>query len=214
MKKICLLQPGIFVLLFLTISSNSVSQVSYNIIPESSKMTIQGTSSMHNWEMEVTEMEFTTTILINDDHIKSIGDTWFSCKTTSIVSDYALMDKKTYEALKAEEYSTISFRMTNDKVISPAGVDFVGNVKGYLSVAGRGKEIDIPFQARFLSGGDIELKGEVPLKMSDFDIDPPSALMGALKTGDEVWISYLLKLGKDNSKNTVATMNSGSDDSE
>jgi hypothetical protein len=30
--------------------------------------------------------------------------------------------------------------------------------------------------------------------MSDFGIDPPSAMLGALKTGDEVLIKYVFEL--------------------
>lgn len=198
MKKISSSKSGILFLLLLVISADSISQVSYSIIPENSTMTIQGTSSLHDWQMEVTDLECSTTLLINEKHIKSIGDTWFSCRTTSIVSDYKLMDRKTYEALKAEEYSTINFRMANDKDISPTGNEFKGSVTGYLSIAGKTKEVDVPFRGRLLEDGQIELEGKIPLEMSEFNIYPPTALMGSLKTGDEVWISYSLKLKKNN----------------
>jgi len=210
MKKISLLQSGILVLLFLTISLNSVSQVSYTIIPEISSMTIQGTSSIHDWEMDVTEMECTTTLNIDNDSLKSIGETLFSCKTASIVSDYKLMDKKTYEALKAEKYSTINFRMTSNEEILPSSGDFHGTVKGYLSVAGRTKEIDVPFQGRLLANGKIELKGQVTLNMSEFDIDPPTALMGTLKTGNEVMIAYSLQMERGVNDKSITSVRSSS----
>jgi hypothetical protein len=208
MKKISSLQSEILVLLFLIISPNSFSQVSYSIIPEISTMTIMGTSSIHDWEMEVTEMECTASLIIDNDHIMSIGETRFSCETTSIVSDYKLMDKKTYEALKAEKYSTIMFRMTSNEEISPSSSDFHGQVKGYLSVAGKTKEIDVPFQGRLLANGKIELKGEVTLKMSEFDIDPPTALLGTLKTDNEVMIAYSLQMEREVSGNSITSMNS------
>ena len=42
----------------------------------------------------------------------------------------------------------------------------------------------------------FQVKGEVPLKMSDFGIDPPTAMMGTLKTGNEVVIKYNLEFEK------------------
>jgi len=208
MKKIRLLQLVLLILLFVIISPDSVSQVSYTIVPEFSTMTIQGTSSLHDWEMKVTEMECTTTLHIDNDHIKNIGETLFSCKATSIVSDHKIMDKKTYDALKAETYSSILFSITSDEEIVSSSDDFRGTVKGFLSVAGRTKEIDVPFQGRLLANGKIEIKGEVALKMSEFDIDPPTALMGTLKTGNELMIAYSFQLEKGVNEESITSVHS------
>lgn len=205
MKKVRLLQSGTLILLFLTLSSVCVSQVSYTIVPEVSTMTIQGTSSLHDWEMKVTEMECITTLNIDNDRIRSIGEALFSCKTTSIVSDHKIMDKKTYDVLKAEKYSSILFNMTSYEEIVPSSDVFRGTVKGFLSVAGKTKEIDVPFQGRLLANGKIELKGEVALKMSEFNINPPTALLGTLKTGNEIMIAYSLQLEEGvNEKSTTS----------
>ncbi len=213
MKRISLLKTGTVIILFLFISVSTHSQVNYSIIPENSSMAIRGTSSLHDWQMEVTELAGSAALLMNERYIDSILDTWFSCRTESIVSDYELMDKKTYEALKAKEYSAIHFRIANDKEISKSGSNFSGEVTGYLFIAGVTKEIDVPFNGRVLENGQVELEGTVPLKMSEFNIDPPTALLGTLKTGDEIWISYSLKLERDVEKKSIATINSDSNDS-
>jgi len=211
MKRIGLLETVLVIILLLFIFVDSNSQVSYSIIPENSSMIIRGTSSLHDWQVEVKEMAGSAALLMNETYIDSILDTRFSFRTKSIVSDYRLMDKKTYEALKAEEYSAIHFRIANDKEIYRSDSGFSGKVTGYLSIAGVTKEIDVPFSGKILENGQVEVEGTVPLKMSEFNIDPPTALMGALKTDDEVWISYSLKLGMDMSKETVASKNSSND---
>jgi hypothetical protein len=38
--------------------------------------------------------------------------------------------------------------------------------------------------------GVVNVKGIVPLKMTDFGVDPPTAMLGALKTGDDIKINY------------------------
>ena len=200
----------IILFIFSAIAAESVSQTSYILNPESSKVTILGTSSLHDWEMEVRDIDFSTTVLIDGEVISGIQDTYFSCTTTSIVSDYKLMDKKTYEALKAEEFSSIEFKMINGKISLITGNEFSGTATGYLSIAGKTKEVNVPFSGNLLNDGQLDLEGKVNLKMSEFDIDPPKAMAGTLKTGDEVSIVYSLKLEKNNTGKQISETKAGS----
>jgi len=200
----------IILFIFSAIAAESVSQTSYILNPESSKVTILGTSSLHDWEMEVRDIDFSTTVLIDGKVISGIQDTYFSCTTTSIVSDYKLMDKKTYEALKAEEFSSIEFKMINGKISLITGNEFSGTATGYLSIAGKTKEVNVPFSGNLLKDGQLDLEGKVNLKMSEFDIDPPKAMAGTLKTGDEVSIVYSLKLEKNNTGKQISETKAGS----
>src|SRR4030042_3303319 len=179
---------SIYLSLFLIISAETMSQTSYILNPENSKMTIMGTSSLHDWQMDVKEIDCSTTLITDGKSIRGIHDTQFSCSVTSIVSEYKLMDKKTYEALKAEEFSNIFFKMISGKIISMTGNEFSGTATGYLSVAGQTKEINVPFSGNILNNGQVKMDGKVDLKMSEFKVDPPTALMGTLKTGDEISI--------------------------
>jgi polyisoprenoid-binding protein YceI len=100
------------------------------------------------------------------------------------------MDKKTYEALKAEQFSSINFRMKTGEILSESGNEFSGTITGNLFIAGQTKEINIPFHGNVLEDGSVNVKGKVNLKMSQFNIDPPTAMLGTLKTGDDISIVY------------------------
>ena len=213
MKNFSFKGSGIVIILFLFISVNSNSQVRYSSIKDKSTMTIRGTSSIHDWDMKVTDLECSATLLFQEKGINSIRDTWFSCRTKSIISDYNLMNNKTYEALKADEFSSIIFKMTDKGDISLPGDEFTGDITGYLSIAGKVKKIDIPFRGKLMVNGQVELEGQVLLKMSEFNIEPPTALMGTLKTGDEVWIIYSLKLERDTGDRTASSINIGGNNS-
>jgi len=65
-----------------------------------------------------------------------------------------------------------------------------GKVKGDLSIAGQSKTIDVPLQV----GDDGTVSASMKVKQSEFGIDQFSALMGALKVGDEVAIQIEAKL--------------------
>jgi hypothetical protein len=42
--------------------------------------------------------------------------------------------------------------------------------------------------------GSIAVRGSVPLFMSDFGIEPPTAMLGMLKTADQVTVKFELAL--------------------
>jgi hypothetical protein len=209
MVKITYNRIIIILFLLLTITADSISQTSYILNQGNSKMTILGTSSLHDWEMEVRDIDFSITLITDGKVISGIQDTYFSCTTTSIVSDYKLMDKKTYNALKAEEFSSIEFRMINGNISIITGNEFSGTAAGYLSIAGQTREVNVPFRGNLLNNGQLDLKGKVNLKMSEFDIDPPTAIAGTLKTGDEVSIVYTLKLEKNNIGKQISETKAG-----
>ena len=44
------------------------------------------------------------------------------------------------------------------------------------------------------TNGKIMLSGEKDFKLTDFNIEPPTAVFGTIKTGDEVVIHYNIQL--------------------
>jgi hypothetical protein len=169
---------------------DTASQSGYILDPVNSKLTIQGTSSLHEWQMEVRDFKCSMNLISTGQKFSDIKGAEFSCVPTNIVSEFKLMDKKTYEALKAEQFSSINFRMKTGEILSESGNEFSGTITGNLFIAGQTKEINIPFHGNVLEDGSVNVKGKVNLKMSQFNIDPPTAMLGTLKTGDDISIVY------------------------
>ena len=105
----------------------------------------------------------------------------------SIKSGKSIMDKKTYSALKSEEFPFISYEVevfdyNNGEVIAS---------DGKLKVAG--EERAVPVTAVYDKKNTTRLmtfQGSVSFNMTDFSIEPPTAMLGTLKTGDEITITY------------------------
>jgi polyisoprenoid-binding protein YceI len=109
----------------------------------------------------------------------------------SIVSENNIMTNKTHDALNVKKYPEIVFKLVSvDKLASGEG-KFSGTLVGDITIAGVTKRIAIAFTGVH-SGNNITIKGAKELIMNDFKIDPPTALMGTLKTGKEVTIAFSL----------------------
>lgn len=181
--------------LFFVTTVNSGGQT-FELSRKSSMISVTGTSSLHDWEMTLDNFVSDVQFVMDGSTLKSIGKTVFICKPTDIKSDNSLMDKKAYAALKAESFREIKFSMTTVSELVSGNDKFSGNLSGNLTLAGNTRKVSIPFSGTTSDAGGarkIEIKSKVDLAMTDFGISPPTAMMGALKTGDKVTVIFSLQ---------------------
>ncbi|WP_425392993.1 YceI family protein [Ekhidna sp.] len=153
---------------------------------EKSSLIITGTSSLHDWEMTVDEYDVTGSI--TDEQVQNLKVT---IKSKSMKSGKSIMDDKAYDAVEADDYPEIIFSANTLQV---NGDKISGT--GKLNIAGESRPVNLEAKVIKDSGAEIQIKGSVPLKMTDFNIDPPTAMFGTLKTGDAVVIEYDIFLNK------------------
>ncbi len=167
------------------------SQTLNNIEEEKSSMTISGTSSLHDWESSVEDFKHTADITVDGKTLSKINQLEFTVVVKSIKSGHNGMDKKTYEALRESDHPEITYNLIS---AIPANGNTV-NTTGELTIAGKKKKVIMEVNYKVFPSA-IEFHGELTLKMSDYDISPPTAMMGAIKTGNEVTIRFSLSLQK------------------
>jgi polyisoprenoid-binding protein YceI len=158
-------------------------------VSNDSKVTIEGTSTMHDWESNVEQVSGKGTFTIDAAEVKAIKNLNVNFVVESIESGKSKMDDLTYEALKSEQHPTITFNLTE---ITGIGGNTI-NAKGQLSIAGKTNTVPVKGTAK-VNGNTITINGEYPLNMTDYDIDPPTAMLGAIKVGETVTIKYNLVL--------------------
>ena len=171
------------IILFLC-ASLIVGESKISIDASKSKIEILGTSSLHDWES--TAEQFTISGTIGSSVISDLN---VEVQVSSIESGKSIMDDKTQEALKSKKFPKIIFKaneldLTDGKVSGP----------GTLTIAGESRPFQIEAKALNQSNNNLLIKGEAKLKMSDYGVDPPTAMFGTLTTGDEVTIQYEILL--------------------
>ena len=159
---------------------------------------IRGTSSLHDWQCRVEQMSGQMVSELAEGKLSEIRSLQVSFVVTSIRSikengSYyeASMDKNVYKALNSDKHATITFNMTRTNSIKPSLSQWLVDAVGVLRISGTSKEIALTARAMYADGG-IVFEGKVPLRMTDFKVDPPTALFGTIKTGNEVSVEFKL----------------------
>jgi hypothetical protein len=169
---------------------------SFELSKEKASFLVTGTSTLHDWKMDLKIFDCNANFIVEGSRLTTIDQIAFNCKATDLKSDNSLMDKKAYSALKSGTFPEIKFNGMSPIEISVNSNKFTDNLKGTLSIAGKSIAVSIPINGTFssINGNEIfEVSGETDLKLSNFNIDPPTAMLGVLKTGDGIKVSFSMQ---------------------
>lgn len=168
------------------------AQTAYSV--KEYKITVQGSSTLHEWESDVTKAEANATITLQSNQLTDIKNVTVKIPVTSIKSTKGkMMDSKTYEAFNADKNPSIQYKLTSAKITTNgAGYTLVAN--GTLTMAGTSKPIELTAKGKVLANGDVQITGSKKLNMKDFNMEPPTAMMGTIKVGEEVTVNFNLTL--------------------
>lgn len=167
-----------------------------------SKLWIEGTSNLHGWSCKATsldaaiELDAATATQVAVAPPKALKRVQVKVPVKSIKCGHGGMDDNLYKALKADGSPDISYIMaTFDAAPGEAKDIFTLHTIGTLTIAGKENELTMDVVATRMPDGTVKATGVVPIKMTDFGIQPPTAIFGRLKTGNEVKINFELSVG-------------------
>lgn len=150
---------------------------------------IEGTSTLHDWTMEGTTIDGTIAAPPVEQWKNDASNVTVAIPVTSIRSEHAKMDKLMAEALKADANPAIRYELTHANLTesSPA---LRLETRGKLTIAGVTRDVAMQVNGTREPGGTYVLTGQLPIRMSDYGIKPPTAMMGTIKTGNDVKVTF------------------------
>jgi polyisoprenoid-binding protein YceI len=164
-----------------------------------SKVTIDGTSTLHDWTVEGRIIGGSIEFDSNFESDPTLKSSRTSPKLEAIIPVRSIksgkkpMDTVMHDAMKAATHTNIVYRlqtMTAKQAAVGAVTEF--DTTGTLTVAGVTKTNQMAVKVEKLDGGKLRFTGSTALKMTDFGIQPPapSVTLGLIKTGDDVKITF------------------------
>lgn len=179
---------ALFLLAAFATADQAVAQdeVTLTLTPES-KLWVEGTSNKNDWTVHAGQLE--GTVALRGDNVSRVEVNVASGKIVSNRS--TIMDRLMHGALKSSEHPTISFVLEEAAAGSPgADGSFTMDTRGKLTLAGETRDIEMKVTGQRMDDGKVRFTGTYPLTMSDYGIDPPTAMFGALRTGDDVVVHF------------------------
>ncbi len=181
-----------------------------------SKMRIEGTSNIHEWQVESSLIGGSLEVgenfptepgqAVKPGKVEAKAEPFVMVRSLkSLEKDgkpYSdAMDNVMYEKLKAQENPKIIFKLKDFTLKeAPAAKDapYVFEATGDIVVAGETKTVTMPVNVMPLAEKKLKVSGTVSVKMTDFKIEPPAPkiALGMIKTGDEVKLVFEWMLGQ------------------
>jgi polyisoprenoid-binding protein YceI len=188
----------------------AAAQTHYASQPKGCDVKIDGTSSLHDWEMEGAVIggfvEFaagvqldpaqTTIAGLQGDKVPATARAFIPVRTVHSKADHMpdVMDHLMQEALKEPHAPRIEFILKEMTFKGPhaAGTPFNVDVKGDLSIAGATNSVSFPVVIECPDADQLKISGAVPIKMTDYGVTPPAPSfgLGLMKTGADVKIMF------------------------
>lgn len=157
----------------------------FTLSPQS-RITIEGDSSMHPWKCSAAVGRASAAIDTASPAL--VRELAVQLPVAGIECGNDTMNGKLRDALGAEQHPQIEYRLTAVERVAGEGVRL--RATGSLSIAGKTQSVVFAVDAVVDSDGSVIAIGSVPLKMSSFGVDPPSAMLGLLKTYDPVTVKF------------------------
>jgi len=178
------------------------------VLGPQSELTFEGTSTMHAFHCKTTKMEVTVSVdpAYTEARLSKLNR---PLKTVDVVIPVKSLscgnsglEKNMLKTLKADKYPEIRYQLTTYQIAGAPTDDAITlQAVGTLTIAGQQKTIEMLVKSNRGAEGNATATGTQAILMTDFGIKPPVFMLGTLKTGNKITVSFKLNM----SPRTVAT---------
>ena len=172
-------------ILFLLFSFNLLASP-YRVIQEQSYLIIKGTSTLHDWEMKGPITEGDANFTIQDNQLRDIALLNLRINVEDLKSDSEGLNENAYRALHSKKFPKIIFQFKELESIK----DKIVTLKGEFEVSGIKKTVVIQGNLPYVGEDLLKVEGDYKVKMTEFKIEPPSVMLGMVRSGDEIELKY------------------------
>ena len=175
--------------------------ITYQAVPRGSMMKIDGTSTVHDWTVECQviggRMELDSNFPLDPSQeppkeLKVKPTVKVIIPVRQLKSGKSAMDTVMHNAMNIETHPSIEYALLEMTPKGKADNGLKFGTKGVIKVNGVTQTNEFDVIITKVDDKKLKVAGATKLKMTDFKIDPPAPkiALGAIKTGDDVKLSF------------------------
>lgn len=182
-----------FILCFAIFVQYAGTQTKYVIDKDNPiKISVHGTSTLHEWTATAHKIsDYPDQMELSLEAGAEVDDFQFSVVSTSLDGGRgSSMNNKIQKALLADTHKQIMYKQNGKaQILTNEDGQFYLVSKGILTLAGVEKEINVDVNIEE-NEGKLVLTAVKAFTMSEFNIEPPTAMFGQIKTNDDISIQF------------------------
>ena len=196
MRRLSVL-TALLVVLTTALSFTRIERAAPNYRALNLAISVAGTSTLHDWTIKSEQGQCDLVIGLANNRPEAFSGLSFSIPVESLKSGHGGMDKNTYKALKTDKFKNITFSLTSGNVTAVDATTYQLRAVGNLTIAGTTHLTDLVAQAKYNPADQsFTISGSKKLKMTDYGITPPSVMLGTIKAGNDITVSFNAKIVK------------------
>jgi polyisoprenoid-binding protein YceI len=166
-------------------------------------MTIGGTSTVRSWKctvphtLEALPAGAADAVLTGERAVQTLT---LQVDVAAIDCGNGKMNEHLRNALKAKDHPAIQYQLTSYD-LARAGDGTQASVRGTLTIAGSTQPIAMQIALAKDDAGALRATGEQQITMSQYGVKPPSLMMGTMKVGDVVRVTFDVIVGPQSAGN-------------
>jgi polyisoprenoid-binding protein YceI len=170
--------------IFTAMTLQTNAQKNYTVNTKST-FEVAGTSTVHDWVMKSTEGAGFANLTVKDSKLAGLNSLKITLPAESLKSSKTSMDKVAYEALDTETHQTIEYVLKSAEKIN----ETIWVLTGTYTIAGISKEYKTQVRVT-TDNGTFILQGSNQITFGDFEMTPPKAALGVVKTGKDLTVIF------------------------
>lgn len=173
-------------LAFFTIALSANAQKNY-VLDVKTNFAVFGTSTMHDWEMKSGSKQGTANLTVTDNKLTAISSLKITLMAETLKSEKTKMDKIAYETLKTDKNKSILYVLKSAEKVN----ETTWNLTGTYTIAGVSKEHKTQVKTAVVNG-IVNINGSDKITFKEFGMKSPTAMLGTIKTGEDLTLKFNL----------------------
>jgi len=162
------------------------------------EVTIYGSANIKSWSAKVHQLNVISELLVEDGQLTEIRKVRVEIDVEAIEgSDGRAMTRDLHETFNKENHPRIVFELKEILELEAVENGYRIRASGELSMAGHTRTIELEVDGEVLDDEKIEFSGTKTMLMTDWEMSPPTALLGVLRTRDEVEVEFRIVVAHD-----------------